>query len=173
VRVPPAADQEELLREALAATRGTVLDLRSHLSDLRAAQDFLRLSRHTANARAEAAEQREAVTRAELVALRAHCDALTAERDWLRGVRDAYAARIEELESITRRTAPLADEVNKLAVACAELTAQRDAMARAAAVLDRLRGELRWDAGPRAARAVLPLARALRGLAAVRTGRTQ
>ena len=157
-----AAEQEHL-REALATARGTVLDLRSHLSDLRAAQDFLRLSR-------ESAEQRAMVALAELAASRAQCDALVAERDWLRGLHDAQEARVRELEPIARKAGTLADENSQLVSVHAELAAQRDALARRVAVLDRLMRELRWEDGPRAARAVLPVARMLRRVAA-RTGR--
>jgi len=133
------------LRAALAAARGMILDLRSNLADLRAAQDFLRLSRDAAAAEARELREQFAAANAELSARE---DALLAERTWLLGVRDAHAARLSELE-------PLAQQV-------AALTEERDALARHAESLNRLVRDLRWENGPRSVRAVLPLSRLMR-----------
>jgi len=136
------------LRTALAAARGTVLDLRSHLADMHAAQEFLRLSRAAVAAEAQAAREQAAAAAAALAAVSAERDALLSERDWLRGVRDAHEARLRELE-------PAAVQARALAI-------ERDALARRVASLDRLVRHLRWEDGPRAVRAVLPLARLVR-----------
>lgn len=136
------------LRAALAAARGTVLDLRSHLADMHAAQEFLRLSRAAAVTESQAAREQAAAATAALGAVSAERDALLSERDRLRGVRDAHEARLRELE-------PAAVQARALVV-------ERDALARRVASLDRLVRHLRWEDGPRAVRAVLPLARLAR-----------
>lgn len=143
------------LRAALAAARGTILDLRSHLADLRAAQDFLRLSREAAAAEARDLRARFAAAEAELRAredlmleLRSHHDALLAERNWLRGVRDAHEARLRELEPLVRQVTALTEE--------------RNALSRQTVSLNRLVRDLRWEDGPRSVRAVLPLSRLIR-----------
>ncbi len=149
--------ERDQLRVALAATRGTVLDLRSHLSDLRAAHEFLQVSREAAVAEARAARGQAAAVGTELSAMRLDRDALVAERDWLRGVRAAQEARLRDLEPIARQAEMLAGQAQTLA-------AERDTLARRAAPLDRLVRDLRWEDGPRAVRAVLPLARLARRL---------
>jgi chromosome segregation ATPase len=136
------------LRAALAAARGTILDLRSHLADLRAAQEFLRLSREAAAAQARELQDQLAEAQAER---RAHEHSLLAERTWLRDVNDAQASRIRDLEPIVQRAA--------------KLTEERDALVHRAQSLDRLLRELRWESGPRSVQAVLPLARLMRRLA--------
>jgi chromosome segregation ATPase len=136
------------LRAALAQARGIILDLRSHLADLRAAQEFLRLSYDAVAAEARELQDQLARAQAELAALHAHREALLTERNWLVSVRNAHEARLQELESIEQRFAALADE--------------RDTLANRAELLDELVYNLRWEAGPRSIRAVLPLARIIR-----------
>ena len=133
------------LRAALAAARGTILDLRSHLADLRAEHEFLRLSNEATAAEARKLQDRLAAAQAELSARE---KALLAERNWLLDVRDAHVGRLRELEPIVQQVAALAEE--------------RDTLARRAESLDRLVRDLRWKDGPRSVRAILPLARLLR-----------
>ena len=133
------------LRAALAAARGTILDLRSHLADLRAEHKFLRLSNEATAAEARKLQDRLAAAQAELSARE---KALLAERNWLLDVRDAHVGRLRELEPIVQQVAALAEE--------------RDTLARRAESLDRLVRDLRWKDGPRSVRAILPLARLLR-----------
>ncbi len=134
------AERDEL-RTALAAARGTILDLRSHLADLGAAQSFLRLSRDAAIS--EARELRDQFT-----AAHTELNAIIAERNWLPGVRDMHAARLRALE-------PMVQEI-------AMVTEERNTLAQRAEVLDRLARTLRWDNGPRSLQAVLPIARLIR-----------
>jgi chromosome segregation ATPase len=133
------------LRVALAAARGTILDLRSQLADLRALQDFLRLSRAAAETEAFELKQQVGAARAELE--RREASALT-ERTRLIAERDAHTARV--LEPVVHQVAALTDE--------------RDALARPVAAMDRLVRDLRWENGPRSLRVVLPLARLVRRL---------
>ena len=147
--------ERNALRTALAVARGTILDLRSHLADLRAGQDFLRLSREAASAEAQNLREQFAAVKAELCVrddllqeLHRREDALLAERNWLYEVRDAHAARLHELEPVVQQLAALTEERNNL-------TYYADA-------LNRLVRDLRWEDGPRSVRIVLPLARLMR-----------
>jgi chromosome segregation ATPase len=148
VRIPkelrPEAERDGL-HAALAAARGTILDLRSHLADLRAEHEFLRLSNEATAAKVRKLQDRLAATQAELSARE---NALLAERNWLLDVRDTHVGRLRELEPIVQQVASLAEE--------------RDTLARRAESLDRLVRDLRWKDGPRSVRAILPLARLLR-----------
>jgi chromosome segregation ATPase len=143
----PKAERDGL-RTALAQARGIILDLRSHLADLHAAQEFLRVSHDAVAAEARELWDQLAAAQAELAALHAHQEALLAERNWLISVRDAHEARLRELEPIEQRFTALAEE--------------RDTLADRAELLDELVYNLRWDSGPRSIRAVLPLARIIR-----------
>jgi chromosome segregation ATPase len=135
------------LRVALAAARGTILDLRSHLADLGAAQEFLRVSREAAVAETRELRERFSAAQEEV---RVREEALLAERDWLLSVRDAQATRLGELEPLVRQIAAL--------------TEGRNALARRLELLDRLIRDLRWENGPRSVRVLLPLARLIRRL---------
>jgi chromosome segregation ATPase len=156
--------EQDALRAALAAARGTILDLRSHLADLAAAQDFLRRSAEVA-----------AVSQAQE---RARADALLAERAGLLSERHALAARLHELEPVVQRVAVLTEERHALAARLHELepivqrvavlTEERNALASRVESLDRLVRNLRWDEGPRSVRAVLPLARLMRRVSSLR-----
>ena len=87
------------LRVALAAARGTILDLRSHVADLRAAQEFLRLSRQSVEIEIRDLRQRVATAQAELE----RCEALRlTERTWLLAERDALAPRAKALDRLVR-----------------------------------------------------------------------
>jgi chromosome segregation ATPase len=145
---PCVKAERDGLRAALAQTRGIILDLRSHLADLRAAKEFLRVSYDAVAAEARELRDQLATAQAELAALHAHREALLAERNWLMSVRDVHEARLHELESIEQRFAALAEE--------------RDTLADRAELLDELVYNLRWESGPRSIRAVLPLARIIR-----------
>jgi chromosome segregation ATPase len=124
------------------------LDLRSHLADLRAAQEFLRVSYDAVIAEVRELHDQLATAQAELLELHAHREALLAERNWLVSVRDAHEARLHELESVKQRLTALAKE--------------RDVLVDRAKLLDELVYNLRWESGPRSIRAVLPLARIIR-----------
>jgi chromosome segregation ATPase len=145
---PGLKAERDGLRTALAQARGIILDLRSHLADLRTAQEFLRVLHDAATAEARELRDQLATAQAELAALHAHQEALLAERNWLISVRDAQAARLRELEPIERQVTALAEE--------------RDTLTNRAKLLDELVHNLRWESGPRSIRAVLPLARIIR-----------
>lgn len=142
--------EQEKLRQALAAARGTVLDLRSHLADLRAGQEFLRQSYQRAASEAQKRQAQATAAEAEIAEMTSLQNSLFAERDWLRDVKAAQESRLGELEPIAHRVS--------------ELTNERNTLARKAATLDRLASHLRWDDGPRSLRVILPLARLARRL---------
>jgi chromosome segregation ATPase len=137
--------ERDRLRAALASARGAILDLRSHLADLSAAQSYLRLSHE--NAAAEVLRMREHAVAAE-ADQRVRESSMLVERQRLLDVQQGQSTRLEMLERALKNVAAL--------------TLERDALLHRADVLDRLVGSLRWEDGPKSLRAVLPLARLLR-----------
>jgi chromosome segregation ATPase len=138
-------EERDGLRAAVAAGRGTILDLRAHLADLRAAQDFLRLSWEAADAQARSLREQLAAIHSEQSALE---NSILAERKWLLGVQQTQSERLHLLEPLVQGVAALTEE--------------RNALVNRVESLDRLVRTLRWENGPRSLKVVLPLARLLR-----------
>ena len=130
--------------------------------------DFVR---HDSRANAALTEARAAFAaeQAETARLHERLDRVVGERD------QAIAANGQELARFLQRAAQYEQQLAEseeevivlsqtLAVAKAQITALKNTQAATVAYLERLVLELRWDQGPRALRAVLPVARLIRRL---------